>query len=55
MDPLRRALPLLLARLRAWLPGLLALLLAYVVFGKAMWEGTTRFLGREYVDAWGTQ
>ncbi|MDP2313602.1 MAG: hypothetical protein Q8P41_11900 [Pseudomonadota bacterium] len=42
-------------RLRRALPVLLALGLLLVVFGKGMWEGTTRFLGREYVDAWGTQ
>ncbi|MES2644568.1 MAG: hypothetical protein V4850_34085 [Myxococcota bacterium] len=48
MERLRRVLPSLVA-------GLLALVFTYVVFGKGMWEGTTRFLGREYVDAWGTQ
>lgn len=42
-------------RLRRALPVLIALGFTYVVFGKGMWEGTTRFLGREYVDAWGTQ
>ncbi|MFN7144489.1 MAG: hypothetical protein ACK4YP_11975, partial [Myxococcota bacterium] len=26
-----------------------------LVFGRGLWDGTTRFLGREYVDAWGTQ
>lgn len=42
-------------RLRPYLPLVIALVLGAVVFGKGMWEGTTRFLGREYVDAWGTQ
>ncbi len=42
-------------RLRRSVPLLLTIVFAYVVFGKGMWEGTTRFLGREYVDAWGTQ
>jgi hypothetical protein len=41
--------------MRARLPILLLLALGLLVFGKGMWEGTTRFLGREYVDAWGTQ
>ncbi len=44
-----------MSRLRPHVHVLLALALGLVVFGKGMWEGTTRFLGREYVDAWGTQ
>jgi hypothetical protein len=32
-----------------------AVLLGLAVFGHGMLEGTTRLLGRQYVDAWGTQ
>lgn len=42
--PLRRAFPLFLA-----------VVLGALVFGPGLREGSTVFLGREYVDAWGTQ
>lgn len=42
-------------RLRRLLPALLALALGLVVLGDGLRAGSVRFLGREYVDAWGTQ
>ncbi|MFZ5478134.1 MAG: hypothetical protein ACOZNI_15310 [Myxococcota bacterium] len=37
------------------LPLLIALALGLLVLGPGLWRGTTMFLGKEYVDAWGTQ